>query len=116
MDSTALFPAPYSTGTCSADTRRDPSAGCRHHTATGLNGHQLRAMLPLQKTTPDPCWLGIRFPHLALDLFTRGQARNGSPIAVSESIKRRELIIDCNPAALAGGLVLPVQQPGKHPG
>jgi protein ImuB len=65
---------------------------------------KLRAMLPLQKTTPDPCWLGIRFPHLALDLFTRGQARNGSPIAVSESIKRRELIIDCNPAALAGGV------------
>jgi len=66
--------------------------------------NKLRAMLPLQKTTPDPCWLGIRFPHLALDLFTRGQARNGSPIAVSEPIKRRELIIDCNPAALAGGV------------
>jgi protein ImuB len=65
---------------------------------------KLRAMLPLQKTTPDPCWLGIRFPHLALDLFTRGQARNGSPIALSESVKRRELIIDCNPVALGGGV------------
>ena len=65
---------------------------------------KLRAMLPLPKTTPSPCWLGIRFPHLALDLQTRGQARSGLPVAVSESIRRRELIIDCNPAALAGGV------------
>ncbi|MFB3078897.1 MAG: hypothetical protein ACE1Y4_12935, partial [Lysobacterales bacterium] len=41
---------------------------------------------------------------MALDLLTRGQARNGLPLAVSESIERRELIIDCNPAALAGGV------------
>jgi protein ImuB len=39
-----------------------------------------------------------------LDLHTRGQARSGLPVAVSESIKRRELIIDCNPAALASGV------------
>ncbi len=65
---------------------------------------KLRAMPPLQKTTSSPCWLGIRFPHLALDLLTRGQARHGLPVAVSESIKRRELIIDCNPAALAAGV------------
>ena len=61
-------------------------------------------MLPLEKTSPDPCWLALHFPHLALDLFTRGQARNGLPIAISDSIKRRELIIDCNPAALGGGV------------
>jgi len=61
-------------------------------------------MLPLQKTSSSPCWLSIRFPHLALDLLTRGRARNGRPIAVSESIKRRELIIDCNPVALASGV------------
>ena len=61
-------------------------------------------MLPLRKSTSTPCWLGIRLPHLALDLLTRGQARNGLPLAVSESIERRELIIDCNPAALAGGV------------
>ena len=60
--------------------------------------------MPLPKTTPSPCWLGIRFAHLALDLQTRGQARSGLPVAVSESIRRRELIIDCNPAALAGGV------------
>lgn len=65
---------------------------------------KLRTMLPLQKSTSTPCWLGIRLPHLALDLLTRGQARNQRPIAVSESIKRRELIIDCNPAAQAGGV------------
>jgi protein ImuB len=47
-------------------------------------------MLPLQKTAPD--------------LHTRGQARNGLPVAVGESVKRRELIIDCNPAALVGGV------------
>ncbi len=58
----------------------------------------------MQKSTSTPCWLAIRLPHLALDLLTRGQARNGLPLAVSESIKRRELIIDCNPAAMAGGV------------
>ena len=61
-------------------------------------------MLPLEKTTSDPCWLALHFPHLALDLFTRGQARSGSPIAISDSIKRRELIINCNPTAQGGGV------------
>jgi protein ImuB len=54
--------------------------------------------------TLTPCWLGIWLPHLALDLMTRGQARNGQPVAIVETIKRRELIIDCNPAALSGGV------------
>ena len=36
--------------------------------------------------------------------MTRGQARNGQPVAIVETIKRRELIIDCNPAALSGGV------------
>ena len=61
-------------------------------------------MLPLPKTTPSPCWIGLRFPHLALDLLSRGQARNGLPLAIGETIQRRERIIDCNPAALAGGV------------
>jgi protein ImuB len=39
-----------------------------------------------------------------MDLHTRGQARGGLPVAVSEPIKRREIIIDCNPAAQAGGV------------
>ncbi len=51
-----------------------------------------------------PCWLGIRLPHLALDLMARGQGSNGQPVAVIENIKRRELIIDCNPAALNYGV------------
>ncbi len=64
----------------------------------------LRFMLSPQKHTPGSCWLGIRFPHLALDLLTRGQARNGQAIAISEPGKRRELIIDCNPTAQAAGV------------
>jgi protein ImuB len=65
---------------------------------------KLRAMLPLNKSTPTPCWLAIRLPHLALDLFTRSQPGNGLAVAVSGLVQRRELIIDCNPAALAGGV------------
>ncbi|MEE8339966.1 MAG: DNA polymerase Y family protein [Xanthomonadales bacterium] len=54
------------------------------------DGVKLRAMLPLQKTTSSPCWLGICFPHLALDLLTRGQARNGRPIAISDLVVERD--------------------------
>ena len=64
----------------------------------------LRAMLPLNKMAPSPCWLSLRLPHLSLDLATRGQARSGLPVAISASSKRRELIIDCNPVALANGI------------
>lgn len=60
-------------------------------------------MLPLKNTT-DPCWLALRLPHLALDQYTRGQARQGLPLAVSDSMQRREVIIDCNPAARKGGV------------
>jgi protein ImuB len=49
-------------------------------------------------------WLAIRLPHLALDLLTRGQGRNRIPIALSAIIERRERIVDCNPAALSGGI------------
>lgn len=52
----------------------------------------------------DPHWLGIRFPHLALDIFTRAQNRRDLPLAVSETIGRREQLVDCNPAALAAGV------------
>ena len=61
-------------------------------------------MLPLDKTSPTPCWLAIRLPHLPLDLFTRGHSDGGMAIAISATSRRRELIIDCNPAALAGGV------------
>lgn len=70
----------------------------------GNGSVKLRAMVPLNKTTPSPCWLSLRFPHLALDLHTRGQARGGLPVAISASAKRREVIIDCNPTALASGI------------
>jgi len=61
-------------------------------------------MLPLNKTAVLPCWLAIRLPHLPLDLLTRGQSGRDIPIAISAAIERRERIIDCNPAALAGGV------------
>ena len=65
---------------------------------------KLRAMLPLHKSTAAPRWLAIRFPHLSLDPFTRGQGGRETPIGVSGLIGRRERLIDCNPAALAGGI------------
>ena len=49
-------------------------------------------------------WLALRFPHLALDLYTRGQTDRRTPIALSDTIERRERIVDCNPAALAAGI------------
>jgi len=49
-------------------------------------------------------WLALRFPHLALDLFTRGQGGCKTPIALRDTIERRERIVDCNPTALAGGV------------
>lgn len=49
-------------------------------------------------------WLAIRLPHLALDLFTRGQGCSKTPIALSATIERRERIADCNPAAVASGI------------
>ena len=49
-------------------------------------------------------WLAIRFPHLPLDLFTRGQSGRNIPVAISDTIERRERIIDCNPAALSRGV------------
>jgi protein ImuB len=61
-------------------------------------------MLPRQQRECRGHWLGIAFPHLALDLLTRGQNGRECAIAVSDTIKRRDVIIDCNPAALAGGI------------
>ena len=65
--------------------------------------------LPLNRT--EPCWLAIRLPHLALDLHTRGQRERKTAVAVSATVDRRERIIDCNPAALSGGVRpgMPVQ-------
>lgn len=60
-------------------------------------------MSRLPPINPDPCWLAIRLPHLALDLHTRGQGSRETAVAVSATVERRERIIDSNPAALAGG-------------
>ena len=54
--------------------------------------------------SPSPCWLAVRLPHLGLDLLTRGQGGSAAPLAVSDTVARRERIVDCNPAALAGGV------------
>ena len=61
-------------------------------------------MLPLNKTSPTPCWLAIRLPHLSLDLLTRGQRCSQMPLAITGTLDRRDRIIDCNPAALSGGV------------
>ena len=60
-------------------------------------------MSRLPSINPEPCWLAIHLPHLALDLHTRGQKDRETAIAVSATADRRERIIDCNPAALNGG-------------
>jgi hypothetical protein len=61
-------------------------------------------MLPPQDTTATSCWLALRLPHLALDGFTRGQARQEVPVAVSDIARQREVIVDCNPAARKSGV------------
>ncbi len=66
---------------------------------------------------PEPCWLALRFTHLALDQFTRGlpvstavrstadqRARNPA-VAITDTINRKDVIIDCNPAAQASGIM-----------
>jgi len=62
----------------------------------------LRGMLPSQNYSPN--WLAIRLPHLSLDLFSRGQARQDKPLAISDIRQRREVLIACNPAASKTGI------------
>ena len=64
----------------------------------------LRAMLPRPNTAATPLWLALRLPHLALDGFIRGHARQDLPLAVSAIVQRHEVIIDSNPAARKGGV------------
>jgi protein ImuB len=45
-------------------------------------------------------WLALQFPHLALDLLNRGNARpRDLPLAVSDGDARRPALLDANPAA-----------------
>jgi len=62
-------------------------------------------MCPLPNLPPRRCWLALRLPHLALDAYARGQAHQGLPLAVSDTVQRRETIIDSNPAARKAGVV-----------
>jgi len=48
-------------------------------------------------------WLGLYFPDLPLELFTRGQPRD-MPLAVSHRADGRELVARCNSAAAAQGV------------
>jgi len=48
-------------------------------------------------------WLGLYFPDLPLELFTRGQSLD-APLAVSQRVDGRELIARCNTAAAARGI------------
>jgi protein ImuB len=66
--------------------------------------YTLRTMLPLDKSTHLPCWLAIRLPHLSLDLLTRGLAKQSTPLAISELVQRREVLIACSPVARKAGI------------
>ena len=50
-------------------------------------------------------WLALQFPHLSLDLVTRGHDLCSElPVAVSDNDTRRQRVLDCNPAAAHGGV------------
>ena len=50
-------------------------------------------------------WLALQFPHLALDLLTRGNGRpRDLPLAVSDGDARRPIVLDVNPAASRLGI------------
>lgn len=57
-----------------------------------------------------PFWLSLRLPHLALDRLTRSQAHHPVPLAITDTVQRHEVIIDCNLAAHQSGI-----QPGMPP-
>ncbi|HET6564663.1 MAG TPA: DNA polymerase Y family protein [Xanthomonadales bacterium] len=51
-----------------------------------------------------PQWLAIRLPHLSLDLVSRGLAKQKTPLAISETLQRREVLVACNPVAGKAGV------------
>lgn len=54
---------------------------------------------------PETLWLALQFPHLALDLVTRGHEHCSElPIAISDNDARKQAILDCNPAAMSAGV------------
>ena len=50
-------------------------------------------------------WLALQFPHLPLDLVSRGHelCRN-QPLAISDNDPRKQRVLDCNPAAERAGI------------
>ncbi len=55
----------------------------------------------------EPHWLAIRLPHLALDCHIRGHQESAGPLAITDTLRGREHIVDCNAIARSGGV-----QPG----
>ncbi len=50
-------------------------------------------------------WLALQFPHLSLDLVTRGhELCRDLPIAISDNDPRKQRVLDCNPAAARAGI------------
>ena len=50
-------------------------------------------------------WLALQFPHLALDLVTRGHELNRDlPVAIGDNDPRKQRVLDCNPAAAHAGI------------
>ena len=50
-------------------------------------------------------WLALQFPHLSLDLVTRGhELCRDLPIAISDNDPRKQRVLDCNPAAAHAGI------------
>jgi protein ImuB len=54
---------------------------------------------------PEPLWLALSFPRLALDIATRGHGPRGElPVAITENDTRRQQVVDCTPAAARAGV------------
>ncbi len=50
-------------------------------------------------------WLALQFPHLSLDLVTRGhELCRDLPVAISDNVSRKQCVLDCNPAAAHAGV------------
>lgn len=57
------------------------------------------------ESTTGPLWLALQFPHLSLDLASRGDHRyRGQALAISDRGRRGQHILDCNPTAERAGI------------
>lgn len=54
---------------------------------------------------PEALWLGLQFPHLSLDLASRGDPRfRKQPLAISDGTPHGQQVYDCNPPAARAGI------------